>query len=213
MEVLLAKYGELILKGLNRRTFEAMMLRQFRYRLGKVGKFNVYELQSTVYIEPLTENEDMDEARRVCTHTFGVIKVSRALVVEKNMDAILKAAKEYIPPFLAGAKSFKAEAKRSDKRFPLTSIDISKLVGGAVGDACPDLDVDVNHPDVVVMTEIREKAAYIHAGAFQGAGGMPGCSAGRGLLLLSGGIDSPVAGFMMARRGLNVEALHFESYP
>ena len=213
MEVLLAKYGELILKGLNKRTFEAMMLRQFRRRLARVGQFNVYELQSTVYVEPLTENEDMDEAMRVCTHIFGVLKVSRALVVEKNMDAILAAARDYIPQFLVGKKSFKAESKRADKRFPLTSIQISQAVGTAVGEMLPDMDVDMDHPEVVVVTEIREKAAYLHAGAEPGAGGMPACSSGTGLLLLSGGIDSPVAGYMMAKRGLRVEALHFESYP
>ncbi len=212
-EIILAKYGELILKGLNKNHFEALLLRALKTRLKRIGSFSVTTLQSTIYIEPQSENEDMDLAMEECSRVFGIARLSRALEVEKDMDAILRAAQSYIPPFLAQAKTFKAEAKRSDKKFPLTSMDISRAVGTAVGTVLPHLEVDVNRPDVVVMTEIREKAAYLHAGSVKGAGGMPPSSSGRGLLLLSGGIDSPVAGYMMAKRGIQVEALHFESYP
>lgn len=212
-EIILAKYGELILKGQNRNHFEALLLRSLKSRLRKVGNFEIYALQSTIYIEPKGENENIDEAMEEARRTFGIVTLSRALEVEKNMDAILSAARSYIPPFLAGAKSFKAESKRSDKRFPLNSIEISKAVGTEIGTVCPDLDVDVNHPDVTVYTEIRENAAFLHAGTIKGAGGMPLGSSGRGMLLLSGGIDSPVAGYMMAKRGITVEAIHFESYP
>ncbi len=212
-EIILAKYGELILKGLNKNHFEALLLRSLRRRLKEVGEFDVYTIQSTIYIEPLSDNEDIDAAMEECRRTFGIARLSRAIAVEKSMDAILEAARTYIPPFLAGARTFKAEAKRSDKRFALNSMEISRMVGTEVGTVCPHLGVDVNRPDVVVMTEIREKAAYLHAGSVKGAGGMPLGSSGRGLLLLSGGIDSPVAGYMMAKRGITVEAVHFESYP
>jgi len=212
-EIILAKYGELILKGLNKNHFEALLLRSLRDRLRPIGAFDVRAVQSTVYIEPLSESEDMDAAMEEAKRTFGIATLSRALEVEKDMDAILRAAAAYIPPFLQGARTFKAESKRSDKRFPLNSMEISKAVGTAVGTECPHLEVDVIHPDVVVYTEIRERAAYLHAGSVKGAGGMPLGSSGRGLLLLSGGIDSPVAGYMMAKRGITVEAVHFESYP
>lgn len=212
-EIILAKYGELILKGQNRNHFEALLLRSLKSRLRKVGNFEIYALQSTIYIEPKSENENIDEAMEEARRTFGIVTLSRALEVEKDMDAILAAARSYIPPFLTGAKSFKAESKRSDKRFPLNSIEISKAVGTEIGTVCPHLEVDVNHPDVTVYTEIRENAAFLHAGTIKGAGGMPLGSSGRGMLLLSGGIDSPVAGYMMAKRGITVEAIHFESYP
>ncbi len=212
-EIILAKYGELILKGNNKNHFEALLLRSIKAKLKPLGDFEVYTIQSTIYIEPKTEFEDIDAAMDECARVFGIARLSRAIEVPKDMESILEAARTYIPPFLDGAKTFKAEAKRSDKRFALTSMDISRAVGTQVGTVCPHLEVDVNHPDVVVVTEIREKAAYLHAGSIKGAGGMPLSSSGRGLLLLSGGIDSPVAGYMMAKRGITIESLHFESYP
>lgn len=212
-EMLLCKYGELILKGLNKNYFETNLLRTIRHRLRTVGDFEVSNAQSTIYVEPLTENEDIDEAEEVLCKIFGLIAVSRAIVVEKDIDKIVEAAKSYIPKFLVGARSFKADSRRSDKRFPLTSPQISARVGDAVGDMCPDIEIDMKHPEITVMTEIREKYAFIHAGSKKGAGGMPMGTGGRAMLLLSGGIDSPVAGFMMAKRGVTVDALHFESYP
>ncbi len=212
-EILLCKYGEIVLKGLNKGYFESVLLRQFRMRLKTAGNFQVTHAQSTIYVEPLDEAADMDEALAICLKIFGIISVSRACVTEKDITKIEEAAGSYIPPFMTGIRSFKAESRRADKHFPLTSPEISKRVGEAVGLACPALHVDVQNPDMVVTTEIRENGAYLHAGAFKGAGGMPSGSNGRGMLLLSGGIDSPVAGFMMAKRGLVVDAVHFESYP
>lgn len=212
-EILLCKYGEIVLKGLNRGYFENLLLNEMKRRMAICGDFEITRAQSTLYIEPLNEDADIDEAMRLAMKVFGIVTVSRAAAVEKNIDAITAAAKEYLPKYLRGARSFKAESKRSDKRFPMTSPQISAEVGGAVCEAMPDIKVDVNNPDVTVICEIRETAAYIHAGAMKGAGGMPMGSNGKALLLLSGGIDSPVAGFMLAKRGVTIEALHFESYP
>lgn len=212
-EVLLLKYGEIVLKGLNRHQFEHLLEKELRRRLKLAGNFKITRCQSTVYVEPLDDISNFEEALRLSRKVFGFVTVSRAAVTEKNMESILKTVKEYLPNYLVGVKTFKCDARRADKRFPLTSPEISGEVGGAILDEMPSLRVDVKNPDIVIMTEIREKNAYIHAGSFAGAGGMPTASNGKALLLLSGGIDSPVAGFMMAKRGVYIEALHFESYP
>ncbi len=212
-EVLLLKYGELALKGLNRGYFEKLLKRELETRLKLAGNFKVTLAQSTIYVEPTDDDADIDEALRLCRKVFGITTVARAAVAEKNIDDIKRVAKEYLPTYLRGHVSFKADARRSDKKFPMTSPEISRQVGGAVLEATPHLKVDLHKPSIVVMTEIREENAYVHAGSFPGAGGMPNGSNGKGLLLLSGGIDSPVAGFMMAKRGVTLEAVHFESYP
>ncbi len=214
-EVILCKYGEVILKGANRSDFEAKMLKQLRQRARRIGNYKVFYSQSTVYIEPLDDDaiDNIDEMVYQAKHVFGFVGVSRAFACEKNMDTILEVVKTELAPRLIGYKTFKAEAKRSDKKFPMTSPDISAEVGGAVLSSVPGIKVDVKNPDVVVRVEIRESEAYIHAGQEKGAGGIPYGSSGRGLLLLSGGIDSPVAGFMMAKRGVQLEAIHFESFP
>ena len=212
-EILLCKYGEIVLKGANRRQFEDMLAKEMRYRAACFGKFTVKYAQSTLYIEPQDDAADLDGMFEAACRVFGVAGVVRAAVAEKNMDSILAIAKSYLPAFLQGKRTFKVEAKRSDKAFPLSSPEISRETGGAVLSACPYLRVDVHHPDVTVRVEVRETAAYVHAGQFKGAGGLPVGSAGKGLLLLSGGIDSPVAGFMMAKRGVRLESLYFESIP
>lgn len=212
-EVLLCKYGELALKGLNRGYFEKLLRREMEKRLKFAGDFKVTLSQSTIYVEPLNDDADIDYAFRLCRKVFGITAVARAAVAEKNIDDIKRVVKEYIPQYLKGHTTFKADARRSDKRFPMTSPQISAQVGGAVLEAMPKMKVDLYNPSVTVMTEIREDNAFIHAGSFQGAGGMPSGSNGKGMLLLSGGIDSPVAGFMMAKRGVTLEAVHFESYP
>ena len=212
-EVLLLKYGELTLKGLNRGYFEKLLRRELEKRLTLAGNFKVSLCQSTIYVEGIDDDADIDEALKICRKVFGITAVARAAVAEKDIDDIKRVAKEYLPKYLRGHASFKADARRSDKRFSLTSPQISAQVGGAVLEAMPHLKVDLYNPSIVVMTEIREEKAYIHAGSFPGAGGMPNGSNGKGLLLLSGGIDSPVAGFMMSKRGVSLEALHFESYP
>lgn len=214
-EVILCKYGEVILKGANRSDFEAKMLKQLRQRALRIGNFKIYYSQSTVYIEPLDEEslEAIDEMTYQAKHVFGFVGVSRAFACEKKLDAILDVVKNHLAPKLAGYKTFKAESKRSDKKFPMTSPEISGEVGAAVLSSVPKIKVDVKNPDVIVRVEIREHEAFIHAGQERGAGGIPYGSSGRGLLLLSGGIDSPVAGYLMAKRGVQLEAIHFESFP
>lgn len=212
-EVILLKYGELILKGLNKSYFENQLLKDAEEKMKHVGNFEVKRAQSTIYISPLTESEDMDKAFEAARRIFGIAAVCRAACVEKNMEVIEEALPLYLSEVLQKAKTFKVEAKRSDKSFPLKSPEISAECGGAILSVYPHLKVDVNNPDVTVRVEIRDFGAYLHSGSVEGAGGMPKGTSGKGLLLLSGGIDSPVAGYLMAKRGVNIEALHFESYP
>ncbi len=212
-EVLLCKYGELILKGANRSYFENLLIKELRTRVKRAGNFDVSYAQSTIYIEPMDDFCDIELALDYAKKVFGIVSIDRAVMVEKDVEAIKAAAREYLPQFLIGAKSFKADARRADKTFPMKSPELMREVGGAVLEACPRLKVDVHTPDVTVRVEIRERGAYIHAGGIKGAGGMPLGSSGKGLLLLSGGIDSPVAGYMIAKRGVTLEALHFESFP
>ena len=212
-EVLLCKYGEIVLKGANRKFFEDALVKEMRYRASFFGQFTVTNVQSTMTIEPQDDFADLDGMFEAARRLFGIAAVGRAAVAEKNMDSIMAVAKSYLPAFLEGKKTFKVEAKRSDKTFPLTSPDISREVGGAILSACPRLRVDVHNPDVTVRVEVRERGAYLHAGQFKGAGGLPVGTNGKGLLLLSGGIDSPVAGWMMAKRGVRLEAVYFESIP
>lgn len=211
---ILLKYGELILKGANRSYFDAVLLRQVRRKTKPLGEFRVFTSQSTVFVES-EDDALLDLVLPELQKVFGIVSVSIAWRVEKNMDAILKCVEEKIAPALIGVPSFKADARRSDKRFPLKSPEICREVGGCVlrtlGKSAPK--VDVHNPAEVVWVEIREDYAYVHAGKLPGAGGMPYGTGGRALLLLSGGIDSPVAGFRMAKRGAFVDALHFESFP
>ncbi len=212
-EIFLCKYGEIVLKGANRKYFEDVLCREIKKRAASYGNFDVYRAQSTIYIEPKDDFCDMDGMFISASKVFGIVAIQRAAVCEKNMDDIARVATEYIPQFLERKRTFKVEAKRSDKSFPLDSMDIAREVGGVILSACPRIKVDVHDPDVTVKVEIREYGAYISAGVFKGAGGMPVGTNGRALLLLSGGIDSPVAGYMMAKRGVKIEALHFESFP
>ncbi|MCQ2413603.1 MAG: tRNA 4-thiouridine(8) synthase ThiI [Clostridia bacterium] len=212
-EVILCKYGEIILKGANRQTFESSLVKELRRRASPFGIFKIYYLQSTLYIEPKNDECDMDGMYETAKKVFGIVAVNRAAVCEKSMEAIVATARAYLPAKLAGKKTFKVDAKRSDKRFPLTSPQICQEIGGVVLSTVRGIKVDVHNPEVTVGVEVRDEYAFIRAGQEAGAGGLPPRSAGRGLLLLSGGIDSPVAGCMMAKRGLEIEALHFESFP
>ena len=212
-EVILCKFGEVVLKGANRQNFESALVKELRRRASPYGIFKIYFKQSTVYVEPQDEFCDMDGMYEAAKKVFGIVGVNRAAMCEKNMDAIKALAREYLPEKLAGKRTFKVEGKRSDKRFPLGSIEISKEIGGVILSEVRGIKVDVKNPEVTVTVEIRDDNAYIRAGQEPGAGGLPLRSAGKGLLLLSGGIDSPVAGCMMAKRGLDIEALHFESFP
>ena len=212
-EILLCKYGEIVLKGANKKYFEDMLCRELKKRAKAYGNFDVYRSQSTIYIEPLDDFADFEGVCEAASKVFGIVTLSRAAVCDKDMDSIRKTAREYIPAFLDGKKTFKVESKRSDKTFPLDSMELSREIGGEILSACPKIKVDVHNPDIVVRVEVREYGAYVSAGRIKGAGGMPIGTNGRGLLLLSGGIDSPVAGYMMAKRGLKIEAVHFESFP
>lgn len=212
-EIILCKYGEIVLKGANRSYFEDMLCRELRRRSVGYGSFDVHRSQSTIYIEPLDDNADLDGMYDAAGRVFGIIALTRAAVCEKNLESILAVAREYIPAFVGGVRTFKVEGKRADKAFPLNSMQLAAEVGGAILSACPRLRVDVHEPQMTVRVEVRETAAYIHAGQHPGAGGLPVASAGNGLLLLSGGIDSPVAGWMMAKRGIRLEVVHFESFP
>ncbi|MGI6498672.1 MAG: tRNA uracil 4-sulfurtransferase ThiI [Oscillospiraceae bacterium] len=212
-EVILLKLGELVLKGLNRRNFEDRLLRNIRRRLVPFGAFEVYAKQSTVYIEPREDGCDLEGAYGAMQTVFGVAGISRARGCPKDLDEIIQTAKDYLGETLRGAGTFKVESKRADKRFPLTSIQISQQVGGALHDAFPHLQVDVHHPQVTVYIEMRETAAYVHTNPAPGAGGLPVGMGGRAVTLLSGGIDSPVASYMMAKRGAQLIPVHFFSYP
>ena len=212
-EIILCKYGEIVLKGANKKYFEDMLCREMKKRARAYGNFDIYRAQSTIYIEAQDETSDFDGMFEAARRVFGIVTVSRAAVCEKNIDAIAKTAREYIPDFLRGARTFKVESKRSDKSFPLDSMELSREIGGVILETCPRIKVDVHHPDITVKVEIREFGAYVSAGVFKGAGGMPVGSNGHGMLLLSGGIDSPVAGYMLAKRGVKLEAIHFESFP
>ena len=212
-EILLCKYGEIVLKGANRKYFEDMLCREMKKRAKNYGAFDIYRAQSTIYIEPKDEYADMDGMFLAAQKVFGIVAISRAAVCEKNMEAIAQTVADYVPQFVDGKKTFKVEAKRSDKAFPLDSMQISRDMGGVVLDKCHWLRVDVHNPEIIVKVEVREYGAYVSAGQFKGAGGMPIGTNGKGLLLLSGGIDSPVAGYMLAKRGVKIDALHFESFP
>ena len=212
-DMILLKPGELVLKGLNRHFFEDRLRANVARRLRSLGDFRITSVQSTIYVEPLSEDIDMEEAFRRCHQIFGIIAVCRAAACPKEKEAIARTAVEYLGEQLSRAKSFKVESKRSDKTFPMTSIQLSQYVGGVIGDACPDLPADMHDPDLEVNVEIREQAAYVHAGGEPAAGGLPVGTCGRAVSLLSGGIDSPVATWMIARRGVQIIPVHFFSFP
>ncbi len=212
-EIILVKNGELALKGLNRRTFEDILIKNMRHRLSDLGKFKFTPAQSTIMVEPVYEDTDLDEAEKRLLKVFGIAALSRAAAVEKDINVILDTAGVYLKEQLENAKTFKVEAKRADKSFPFKSPEICREVGGKILSVYHHLTVDVHNPDVVVMVEIRDFYAYIHGNQLKGAGGMPVGSSGRAALLVSGGIDSPVAGWMMAKRGLSIVGIHFASPP
>lgn len=212
-EIFLMKLGEIILKGGNKRQFENRLRQNVRRRMKPYGNFNVYILQSTVYVEPEDDQADLDGAWEACRSIFGVVSLCRCHPCEKNVDAIYQAVEEYLGDDLDDAPSFKVESKRSDKQFPLTSIALSQEIGGRLAESHPSCEVDVHHPAYTVYLEVRDYAAYVHGPAEPGAGGLPTGVGGRGMCLLSGGIDSPVAAYMMAKRGMEIEAVHFFSYP
>ena len=212
-EMILCKLGEVVLKGLNRRSFEMKLMSNIRRRVSRFGKFKIYSKQSTIYVEPMEATCNVGAAVAACKQIFGIISVARALPCEKDKDAILETAKLYLGDAMRAAKSFKVESKRADKSFPLGSIQLSQYVGGHLAEAFPDTKVDVHNPELTVFVEIREDAAYVHGPAEPAAGGLPIGMGGNAVSLLSGGIDSPVSSYMMAKRGVKLEMLHFASPP
>ena len=212
-EIILCKLGEIVLKGLNRHSFEMKLMSNIRRRTQRYGKFKIHSRQSTIYVEPVEETCDLNAAYDACKKVFGIIAIARAVPCAKEKEAIFATAKEYLGPALLAAKSFKVESKRSDKSFPMGSIQLSQWVGGALHDAFPHLTVDVHTPELTVYLEVREDAAYVHGPAEAAAGGLPIGMGGHAVSLLSGGIDSPVSSYMIAKRGVQLELLHFASPP
>ena len=212
-EIFLLKLGEIVLKGANKRQFEDKLRQNIRRRMRSYGNFDVYLMQSTVYVEPMDDQVDIDGAWEACHTIFGLVSLCRCRACDKNLDSIFQTIEEYLGDELDAAPSFKVESKRSDKTFPLTSIGISQEIGGRLAEAHPGCKVDVRRPAYTVFVEIRDMAAYVHGPAEPGAGGLPTGVGGRAMCLLSGGIDSPVAAYMIAKRGVEVECVHFFSYP
>ena len=212
-EIFLLKLGEIVLKGANKRQFEDKLRQNVRRRMKPYGNFDVYIMQSTVYVEPMDEEADVDGAWEACRCIFGLVSLCRCRACEKDLDSIFETVEAYLGDDLDCAASFKVESKRSDKSFPLTSIGISQEIGGRLAEAHPDCAVDVHNPAYTVYVEVRDLAAYVHGPAVPGAGGLPTGVGGRAMCLLSGGIDSPVAAYMLAKRGVEIECVHFFSYP
>ena len=212
-ELILCKYGEIVLKGLNRGTFESELMRNVRRRLKPLGNISLRSSQSTLYVEPLNDNIDMDEVMERLKKVYGITKLSRAVGVEKDVKRIFEVAYERFGDALKNAKTFKVAAKRSDKKFYLTSPELAAQIGGMLLEKFPHLKVDLFEPEITIVCEIRDEGAFVHDIAVDGAGGIPVGTSGQALLLLSGGIDSPVAGCMMAKRGVVISAIHFEAPP
>ena len=212
-DLLLCKPGEIFLKGLNKHYFEERLVANVKRRLKPIGHFRVTYLQSALYIEAADDAADLDAAYDAVRKVFGIATITRAAACEKDKDAITALAKSYLHDAMTAAHSFKVETKRSDKRFPMTSIELSQYVGGELAEAFPETAVDVHNPELVVHVEVRERAAYIHRPPLPGAGGLPVGCGGTAVTLLSGGIDSPVSTYMIAKRGVHMIPVHFFSFP
>ena len=213
-EIILLKDGEIVLKGLNRRTFEDVLKKNIKYSLHSLGSFEISSAQSIIYVKPLTDGVDLDEACDRISRIFGIVSFSRAAVCdEKTLDAVKRTATEYLEKKLRAAKTFKVEAKRSDKRFEYKSPEICRELGAEILSKYPHLKVDVHNPEITVYVEIRDFGAYVHTNPLKGAGGIPVGTGGNAAILISGGIDSPVAAYMMAKRGIKLTAIHFASPP
>lgn len=212
-KVILIKNGELALKGLNRSTFEDILVKNIKRRLNLIGKFAFTKAQSTIIAEPLDEDTDFEKAVEAVSRVFGIAAYSVATVCQKDFEEIKKATLSFLGDDLRQVKTFKVCAKRSDKKFPLKSPEICREIGGFLLSEISGLKVDVHNPDLTVTVEVRDKNVFIHGNQLKGAGGMPVGTSGKAALLISGGIDSPVAGYMMAKRGLVLNAIHFAAPP
>ena len=213
-EIILLKDGEIVLKGLNRRTFEDVLKKNIKHALSPLGSFEIRSAQSIIYVKPLSDDIDLDEACLKISRVFGIVSYSRAAICEeKTLESIMATAPVYLEKELKAAKTFKVEARRSDKSFPYKSPEICAELGGVILDKFPHLSVDVHNPDLIVNVEVRDFGAYVHGAALRGAGGIPVGTSGNAAILISGGIDSPIAAYMMAKRGLKLTAIHFASPP
>lgn len=212
-EIILVKNGELALKGLNRSSFEDILIKNMKRRLNDLGKFEFTKSQSTIMVDPVDDDIDLDDAVDVVSRVFGIAALSRACVCEKDFEDIKTTALNYLSEELEDAKTFKVEAKRSDKKFPMKSPEICRELGGFLLSKFHNLSVDVHNPDIIVTVEVRDKYAFVRGNNIKGAGGMPTGTSGRAGILISGGIDSPVAAYMMAKRGIELCAIHFASPP
>lgn len=213
-EIILLKDGEIVLKGLNRRTFEDVLKKNIRHAISHLGSFEIKSAQSIIYVKPLSDDIDLDEACLKISRVFGIVSYSRAAICEeKTLESIIATAPVYLEKELKAVKTFKVEARRSDKRFPYKSPEICAELGGVILDKFPHLSVDVHNPDLIVNVEVRDFGAYVHGAVHKGAGGIPVGTSGNAAILISGGIDSPVAAYMMAKRGLKLTAVHFASPP
>ena len=212
-EIILVKYGEMALKGLNKKTFEDILIKNIKRRLKGLGHFQLTSAQSTTYITPLDEDIELEDVAERVGKIFGIAAYCRACVCEKDFADITEKSIDYLSEILSSAKTFKVAAKRADKAFPMKSPEICAELGGILLEKFPRLTVDVKDPEIVVTVEIRDTNAYVHAENIKGAGGLPVGSSGKAMLLLSGGIDSPVAGYMMAKRGVHISAIHYVSPP
>ncbi len=212
-KIILVRYGEIILKGLNRPVFEDKLIGNIKSAVLKAGNARVFKSQGRIYIEPLVEEYDFDYVLEKITKIFGVVSVSPVWKIDTDYEQIkgtaLKVATELKEN---GCKTFKIETKRGNKNFPMQSPEISADVGGFILENIPGLTVDVKNPDFTIYLEVRE-SSYVYSKIIKAHGGMPIGSNGKAMLLLSGGIDSPVAGWMMGKRGVEIEAVHFYSYP
>ncbi|MEE3332820.1 MAG: tRNA uracil 4-sulfurtransferase ThiI [Ruminococcus sp.] len=213
-EIILIKMGELVLKGLNRRQFEDQLIRNIKKSIKSLGQFTVRFAQSTIYVVPEDDFIDLDDVCERIGRVFGIATYSRAIMCdEKSLESVLKTAPVYLADQLGSIKTFKVESRRSDKKFPFKSPEISRETGAAILRAFPHLRVDVHNPDLTVMVEIRDFGAYVRGAAIRGAGGIPVGTGGNAAILISGGLDSPVAAWMIAKRGVRLTAIHFASPP
>ena len=212
--MILVKYGEIILKGGNRSRFEKILIENMANALKNIAETRITVIQATVYVEVFDEAK-IDTVMERLTKVFGIISVVKARICEKSIENIEKMAADFCRNDLKAGTRFKVEAKRSDKKFPLNSIEIGMEVGGYLDDNYEGLTVDVHNPEITVKVEVREKYAFVYCleNRIKCQGGMPIGTGGRATLLLSGGIDSPVAGHMIAKRGVKIDAVNFFSYP
>lgn len=211
--IIMVRFSEIILKGLNRRHFENLLVENIKDAISQMGNYEIKKSQAIIYIKPLEGDEQTKNIMARLKYIFGIVSITLAYKCEKELEKIQEKAVLYLKDELKDKKTFKVEAKRADKKYPLKSPEICYQVGGYILEHNPHLTVDVKNPDVVVMVEIRDDSAYIHTSKIKCLGGMPTGSASKAMLLLSGGIDSPAAGYMIAKRGVRLEAVHFFSYP